>query len=64
MDEQELKRRTKAFGLKVIKLLEILHEAGVVPIERVASLKQEADELIAILTATVRTARNSLSGKG
>ena len=115
MDAEELKRRTKAFGLRVIKLvealphsrssgaignqllragtsvganyraayrarskaefiakasisieeadealywMEMLIEASIIPQERLTALMQEADELIAILTASVKTAKN------
>ncbi len=37
--------------------LELLEEAGVVPGERISDLKKEANELVAIFTATVKTAR-------
>jgi four helix bundle protein len=41
--------------------LEILTEAGLVPEVRLAGLMQESDELVAILTATVITARKNKS---
>jgi four helix bundle protein len=120
MDENELKRRTKAFGLQVIKLagtlpnsrvtniisnqlvraatpvganyrsacrgrskpdfiskigiaaeeadesqywLEILLEANVASKETVIPLMKEANELTAILTATIKTARHTLPAK-
>ena len=116
MNEQELKRRTKEFGLQVIRLierlpntktgnligsqllrsatsvranyraacrgrskpdfiskigivveeadeslywLEILYETGLIPQEELALLMQECDELIAILTATIKPARSN-----
>jgi four helix bundle protein len=118
MDAEELKRRTKKFGLAVIKLveslpssqtarvignqllrsalsvganyraacrarskadfiskvgitieeadesqhwLEMLGEAGLVPQDKLEPLAKEADELIAILTASAKTARENLS---
>jgi four helix bundle protein len=118
MNEQELKRRTKEFGLQAIKLmerlpnsrttnmigsqllrsatsvganyqavckgrskpdfiskigiaveeadeshywLEILHGSGLLPEKEIAPLMQEGNELIAILTATIKTARNNFS---
>lgn len=118
MDAEELKRRTKKFGLDVIKLvesmpstqtgrvignqllrsalsvganyraacrgrskaefiskigitieeadesqhwLEMLADAGLVPQDKLKSLAKEANELIAILTASAKTARENLS---
>ncbi len=118
MDAEELKRRTKKFGLAVIKLvdslpssqtsrvignqllrsslsvganyraacrgrskadfiskvgitieeadesqhwLEMLTEAGLVPQEKVQPLAKEANELVAILTASAKTARDNLN---
>jgi four helix bundle protein len=120
MDPDELKRRTKQFGLRIIKLVELLPankvaniigsqllrsgtsvganyraacrgrskpdfiskagiaieeadetlywmelliEAGIVNEENLKPLMLEANELVAILTASVKTARGSL-GKG
>ena len=113
MNEQELKQRTKQFGLRVIKLveslpgtatartignqllrsgmsvganyraacrgrskadfvskagisleeadeclywMEMLQEAGIFPAERLKDLMKEADELVAIFTASIKTA--------
>jgi four helix bundle protein len=122
MDADELKKRTKAFGLRVIKpvealpasksadvigkqllrsatsvganyrsalrarskpdfisklsiaieeadkslfWMEMLTEAAIIaPPERLSPLMQEADELIAILTATVKTTRHNSPRKG
>jgi four helix bundle protein len=118
MDAEELKRRTKKFGLAMVKLveslpssqtarvignqllrsslsvganyraacrarsradfiskvgisieeadesqywLEILTEAGIVPPDKLKLLVKEADELVAILTASVKTARENLN---
>ncbi len=118
MDADELKRRTKRFGLDVIKLveslpstqaarvignqllrpalsvganyraacrgrskadfiskvgvtieeadesqhwLEMLAEAGIVATDKLKALMQESDELVAILTASVKTARANLN---
>ena len=118
MDAEELKRRTKRFGLDVIKLveslpstqtgkvtgnqllrsglsvganyraacrarskadfiskvgitieeadesqhwLEMLVEAGIVPQDNLKPLAKEADELVAILTASAKTARANLN---
>jgi len=117
MNEQELKQRTKQFGLRVIKLveslpstatartignqllrsgmsvganyraacrgrskadfvakagisleeadecmywMEMLQEAGIFPAERLKDLMKEADELVAIFTASIKTARAHL----
>ena len=117
MNEEELKRRTKQFGLRVIKLveslsntstartignqllrsgmsvganyraacrgrsktdfisktgisleeadeclywMELLQEAGIVPSEKLSDLAKEADELVAIFTASIKTARANL----
>ncbi len=116
MDADELKRRTKTFGLRVIKLvealpvsrtadvigkqllrsatsvganyrsairarskpdfiaklgivieetdeslfwMEMLVDAAIISPERLSSLMQEADELIAIFTATIKTTRRN-----
>jgi four helix bundle protein len=117
MNENEMKKRTKQFGLRVIKLveslpnsqtartignqllrsgmsvganyraacrgrskpdfiakagisleeadeclywMEMLQEAGVVPAEKMKDLMKEADELVSIFTASIRTARANL----
>jgi four helix bundle protein len=117
MDSEELKARTKQFGLRVIKLvetlpntktaniigsqllragtsvganyrsacrgrskaefvakislsieaadeclywMELIIEAGIIPEERLTDLKREANELIAILIASAKTARTNL----
>ncbi len=117
MDSDELKQRTKRFGLRVIRLIEalppskaanvignqllrcgtsvganyraacrarskpefvskagiaieeadesiywmeLLIEGGIMPEEQLAALLKEADEIVAILTASVKTARASL----
>jgi four helix bundle protein len=117
MNEEELKRRTKKFGLQVIKLveslpstqtartignqllrsgmsvganyraacrgrskpdfiakagisleeadeclywMEMLQEANIVPAEKTKDLLKEADELVAIFTASIKTARANL----
>jgi len=121
MDAEELKKRTKQFGLRVIKLveslpnskaanvignqllrtgtsvganyrstcrarskpdfiskasisieeadeslywMEMLIEAEIMPKDRLSSLMQEGDEIVAILTASVKTAKNSLKTRG
>ncbi len=118
MDEQELKRRTKQFGLRVIRLveslpststartignqllrsgmsvganyraacrgrskadfvaktgisleeadeclywMEMLQEAGIFPNEKLKDLMKEANELVAIFTASIKTARMHLN---
>ena len=43
--------------------MEMLIEAGLVPENRLADLVKEANELVAILTASVKTARAHLSKK-
>ena len=117
MNENDLKKRTKQFGLRVIKLveslpgtqtartignqllrsgisvganyraacrgrskadfvakagisleeadecmywMEMLQEAGIVPAEKLKDLMKEADELVAIFTASIKTARMHL----
>ena len=117
MNESELKKRTKQFGLRVIKLveslpsgqtartignqllrsglsvganyraacrgrskadfiakagisleetdeslywMEMLQEANIVPVEKMKDLMKEADELVAIFTASIKTARANL----
>jgi four helix bundle protein len=114
MNEQDLKKRTKAFALRVLKLVdslpkttsgpalaaqlvrsgtsvaanyraarrakstahflskladveeeadetlfwfELLEESGIVPTKRLSALKQEADELVAIIVASINTAK-------
>jgi four helix bundle protein len=121
VDTEELKKRTKQFGLRVIKMtgvlppsraagvigrqllrsgtsvganyrsacrgrtkpdfiskagiaieeadealywMEMLVEAGIMPRDKLASLMREADELVAILTASVKTARSRLKARG
>jgi four helix bundle protein len=118
MDEGDLKRRTKQFSLRVIKLvealpntttartignqllragmsvganyraacrgkskadfiakvgispeeadeclywMELLQEAGIIPAERLKDLMKEADELVAIFTSSIKTARANSS---
>ncbi|MBN2115948.1 MAG: four helix bundle protein [Anaerolineales bacterium] len=118
MNEQELKQRTKRFGLRMIKLveslpststartignqllrsgmsvganyraacrgrskadfvaktgisleeadeclywMEMLQEAGIIPNEKLKDLMKEADELVAIFTASIKTARAHLN---
>ena len=120
MNENEMKKRTKQFGLRVIKLveslptaqtartignqllrsgmsvganyraacrgrskadfiakagisleeadeclywMEMLQEAGIVPVEKMKDLMKEADELVAIFTASIKTARANLNQK-
>jgi four helix bundle protein len=117
MNENELKKRTKQFGLRVIRLveslpngqtarvignqllrsglsvganyraacrgrskadfiskagisleeadeclywMEMLQEAGIVPVEKMKDLMKEADELVAIFTSSIKTARSNL----
>jgi four helix bundle protein len=121
VDANELKKRTKQFGLRVIKLvealpsgktahvisnqllrsgtsvganyrsacrarskpdfiskasisieeadeslywMEMLIEAEIMPKEKLAALMKECDEIVAILTASVKTAKNSLRQRG
>lgn len=120
MNENDLKKRTKQFGLRVIKLveslpsgqtartignqllrsgmsvganyraacrgrskadfiakagisleeadeslywMEMLQEAGIIPVEKMKDLMKEADELVAIFTASIKTARAHLNQK-
>lgn len=120
MNENDLKKRTKQFGLKVISLveslpsgqtartignqllrsgvsvganyraacrgrskadfiakagisleeadeclywMELLQEAGIVPAEKIKGLMKEADQLVAIFTASIKTARAHLNQK-
>lgn len=117
MNENELKKRTKQFGLRMIKLveswpssqtartignqllrsgmsvganyraacrgrskadfiakagisleeadeclywMEMLQEAGILPVEKMKDLMKEADELVAIFTASIKTAKAHL----
>ena len=117
MNEQELKRRTKQFGLRVIRLvetlpntttartignqllrsgmsvganyraacrgrskadfiakagisleeadecmywMELLQEAGILSVDKLKDLMKEADELVAIFTASIKTARANI----
>jgi four helix bundle protein len=43
--------------------MELLREAGVVPVEKMKDLMKEADELVAIFTASIKTARTHLNQK-
>ena len=120
MNENDLKKRTKLFGLKVIRLveslpsgqtartignqllrsgmsvganyraacrgrskadfiakagisleeadeclywMEMLQEAGIVPVDKMKDLMKEADELVAIFTASIKTAKAHLNQK-
>ncbi len=120
MNENELKARTKKFGLRVIRLveslpstqtartignqllrsgmsvganyraacrgrskadfvakagisleeadeclywMEMLQEAGIIPADKLKDLMKEADELVAIFTASIKTARAHLNQK-
>jgi hypothetical protein len=40
--------------------MELLQEAGILPAERLKDLMKEADELVAIFTASIKTARANL----
>ena len=53
MKERDLRQRTRKFALRVIQLV----EAGLVKLERLQPLMVEADELIAITVASIKTAR-------
>ncbi|HXX00712.1 MAG TPA: hypothetical protein VEJ00_05830 [Candidatus Acidoferrales bacterium] len=70
---EQLRDRTKAFALRVIRLyrslpyrtdaqavlwLELMTESGVVPLAKAAALLKEANELTAIFAASQRTARH------
>ncbi len=44
--------------------MEMLTESEIVPKERLVALMQEVDEIVAILTASVKTARASLNRRG
>lgn len=41
--------------------MELLQEAGIVPADRMKDLMKEADELVAIFTASIKTARAHLN---
>jgi four helix bundle protein len=43
--------------------MELLAEAGILPKERLAALMKETDEIVAILTASVKTARTSIKSR-
>jgi four helix bundle protein len=43
--------------------MELLQEAGIIPAERLKDLMKEADELVAIFTASIKTARANLNQK-
>ncbi len=49
MNENDLKTRTKQFGLRIIKLVEAFPK-------KQSALYKEADEIVAILTVSVNTA--------
>jgi four helix bundle protein len=40
--------------------LELLEESGIVPTKRLSALKKEADELVAIIVASINTAKRKL----
>jgi len=54
-NEPDLKRRTKAFAL------ELLEESELVSAAKLAAVKQEANDLIAITIASIKTARRNRS---
>jgi four helix bundle protein len=43
--------------------MEMLQEAGIVPADKMKDLMKEADELVAIFTASIKTARAHLNQK-
>jgi hypothetical protein len=43
--------------------MEMLQEAGIIPAEKLKDLMKEADELVAIFTASIKTARAHLNQK-
>src|SRR6266571_1002598 len=85
MSESDLKKRTKAFALRIPKLVDALpkttagralasqivrsgtsvaanyrfEESGLVTAAKLAAIKQEANELIAITVASIKTARRN-----
>jgi hypothetical protein len=60
MSETDLKKRTKAFALRILKLVDVLPKttAGAA---KLSAIKQEAHELIAITVASIKTARRNRS---
>ncbi len=40
--------------------MEMLQEAGIVPVEKMKDIMKEADELVAIFTASIKTAKANL----
>ena len=44
--------------------MEMLQEAGILPADRLKELMKEADELVAIFTASIKTARANLKQTG
>ena len=44
--------------------MELLQEAGIVPAEQLKELTKEADELVAIFTASIKTARANIRQRG
>lgn len=68
MTPDELKKRTKQFGLRCIQVtetlpkywLEVIIEAELIPENRLSNLLKEGNELVAILTASSQTAKRSL----
>jgi len=43
--------------------LELLEESGILPTKRLSALKQEADELVAIIVASINTAKKRSTDK-
>ena len=43
--------------------LELLEESGILPAKRLSALKQEADELVAIVVASINTAKKRVAAK-
>ena len=44
--------------------MELLQEAGIIPADRLKDLMKETDELVAIFTASIKTARANLKQRG
>jgi hypothetical protein len=56
MDERELKQRPKRF--ESAYWLELLAEGAIVPAERTAPLHREANEIVSIMVASIRTLKD------
>jgi hypothetical protein len=59
MNPEDLKKRTKAFAIRIVQWMEILEGIGSVQTKELQSLKEEAHQLLAITVSSINTARKN-----